>query len=62
MEKSFKCAACRKSADGLYQRYTDGKWVCASCLPKAQIDAYPGFRERAKLKTTSKDLPRRKAA
>ncbi|HYJ47841.1 MAG TPA: hypothetical protein VEV81_14595 [Pyrinomonadaceae bacterium] len=27
-------------------RNSDGKWVCPACIPAAELNAYPGLRER----------------
>ena len=27
-------------------RNSDGKWVCAYCIPEAELNACPGLRER----------------
>lgn len=42
-------------------RDSDGKWVCADCIPAAELDACEGLRERLGLKAPSR-VPRRKAA
>ena len=62
MNGHFRCEACRKSADRLHQRNADGKWVCAHCIPAAEVDACPGLRERLGLPAKRVSLPRRKAA
>lgn len=60
MSKLFKCVACRKSAETLHMRDSDGRWVCAQCIPAAELDACPGLRERLGLKPARAE--RRKAA
>jgi hypothetical protein len=42
-------------------RNSDGKWVCAECIPAAELDACEGLRERLGLKAQAR-APRRKAA
>ncbi|HZT57508.1 MAG TPA: hypothetical protein VFA21_02670 [Pyrinomonadaceae bacterium] len=42
-------------------RNSDGKWVCAECIPAAELDACDGLRERLGLKPQTR-APRRKAA
>ena len=42
-------------------RDSDGKWVCAECIPAAEVDKCEGLRERLGLKATAR-APRRKAA
>ena len=60
MSKLFKCEACRKSAETLHMRDSDGRWVCAQCIPAAELNACPGLRERLGLKPAR--VERRKAA
>jgi hypothetical protein len=43
-------------------RDSDGKWVCAHCIPAAELDACEGLRERLGLKTPPARAQRRKAA
>jgi hypothetical protein len=62
MKKDFKCEACRKSAESLHMRNSDGKWVCAYCIPEAELNACPGLRERLGLAPKRAAMPRRKAA
>ena len=62
MSKDFKCEACRKSVDILHLRNSDGRWVCVQCIPDAEVDAYPGLRERLGLQAKRAAHPRRKAA
>ncbi|MBV9209718.1 MAG: hypothetical protein JOZ52_03760 [Acidobacteria bacterium] len=45
-KKEFKCEVCRKSSETLHMRNSDGKWVCAYCIPEAELNACPGLRER----------------
>jgi hypothetical protein len=59
--KTFKCEACRRPSESLYMRDSDGKWVCAECIPAAELDACEGLRERLGLKPSAR-APRRKAA
>jgi len=42
-------------------RNSDGKWVCAHCIPAAELDACEGLRERLGLKPAAR-AQRRKAA
>lgn len=58
----FKCEACRKSAQSLHMRDLDGKWVCAHCIPEAELRACPGLRERLGLQPQRVVTPKRKAA
>jgi hypothetical protein len=60
--KTFKCEACRTASETLHMRNSDGKWVCARCIPAAELDACPGLRERLGLKPSVARTPRRKAA
>src|SRR5918912_527677 len=46
MSKTFKCEACRRPSETLHLRDSDGKWVCAHCIPAAELDACEGLRER----------------
>lgn len=62
MSKEFKCEACRKTAGKLHMRNSDGRWVCAHCIPDAEINACPGLRERLGLHPKRTAMPRRKAA
>lgn len=62
MSKDFKCEVCRKTADRLHMRNSDGRWVCPHCIPDQEIDACPGLRERLGLKSKRASIPRRKAA
>jgi hypothetical protein len=59
--KIFKCEACRGASETLHMRNSDGKWVCADCIPAAEVDACEGLRERLGLKTPAR-AQRRKAA
>ena len=59
--KIFKCEACRRPSESLHMRDSDGKWVCAGCIPAAELDACEGLRERLGLKAPAR-APRRKAA
>ena len=60
MSKDFKCEACRKGTERLHMRDSDGKWVCAHCIPERELDACAGLRERLGLSPAR--APRRKAA
>lgn len=60
--KTFKCEACRTASETLHMRNSDGKWVCARCIPAAELDACQGLRERLGLKPPAAGAPRRKAA
>jgi hypothetical protein len=60
--KTFKCEACRAAFETLHMRNSDGKWVCARCIPAQELDACPGLRARLGLKPTAARAPRRKAA
>ena len=62
MNGHFRCEVCRKSVERLHMRDSDGKWVCATCIPATEVDACPGLRERLGLQTKRVSLPRRKAA
>ena len=63
MSKDFKCEVCKTASERLHMRNSDGKWVCAQCIPVAELDAYPGLRERLGLETKrEQSAPRRKAA
>jgi ribosomal protein L37AE/L43A len=59
--KTFKCEACRRPSETLHMRDSDGKWVCAHCIPAAELNACAGLRERLRLKPAA-HAPRRKAA
>lgn len=59
--KIFKCEACRRASETLHMRNSDGKWVCAECIPSAELDACEGLRERLGLKPAPR-TQRRKAA
>ena len=61
--KTFKCEACRAASETLHMRDSDGKWVCAHCIPAAELDACAGLRERLGLRpAAAARAPRRKAA
>ena len=60
--KTFKCEACRAASETLHLRNSDGRWVCARCIPAAELDACQGLRERLGLKPSAARAPRRKAA
>jgi ribosomal protein L37AE/L43A len=62
MAKDFKCTVCRKITETLHMRDSDGKWVCAYCIPERELAACPGLRERLGLKPARAAQPRRKAA
>ncbi|HEX8476019.1 MAG TPA: hypothetical protein VF666_18615 [Pyrinomonadaceae bacterium] len=62
MSKDFRCETCRSKADRLHMRNLDGKWVCAGCIPDAEVNACPGLRERLGLQPKRTTAPRRKAA
>ncbi len=62
MSKDFKCEACRRASLSLHMRNSDGKWVCAPCIPEAELNACPGLRERLGLQPKRAAMPRRKAA
>jgi hypothetical protein len=57
----FKCEVCRKATERLHMRDSDGKWVCAHCIPERELDACEGLRERLGLKP-ARVQQRRKAA
>ena len=61
MSKLFKCESCRKPAETLHMRNSDGRWVCAHCIPAAELNECPGLRERLGLKPVRAEQ-RRKAA
>ncbi|HEX8558516.1 MAG TPA: hypothetical protein VF668_10455 [Pyrinomonadaceae bacterium] len=60
--RTFKCEACRGAAATLHMRDSDGRWVCAHCIPPAELDACAGLRERLGLRPAAARAPRRKAA
>jgi hypothetical protein len=60
MSKNFKCEACKRPQEVLHMRNSDGKWVCPICIPAAELDAYPGLRERLGL--SAKRTQHKKAA
>ncbi len=62
MNKDFKCEVCRKAVDRLHMRNSDGRWVCAHCIPEAEINACPGLRERLGLTAKRTAQTRRQAA
>ncbi len=62
MSKDFKCTVCRKPTETLHMRNSDGRWVCAHCIPERELDEYPGLRERLGLKPARAAQTRRKAA
>lgn len=62
MSKTFRCEVCRQPSATLHLRNLDGKWVCALCIPAAELDACPGLRERLGLKPARPSQTRRKAA
>lgn len=60
--KTFKCEACRGASETLHMRNSDGRWVCAHCIPAAELDACQGLRERLGLRPAAARAVRRKAA
>ena len=38
--KTYRCEACRGASETLHMRNSDGKWVCAHCIPAAELDAF----------------------
>ena len=60
MSKDFKCEACKRPQESLHMRNTDGKWVCADCIPAAELKEYPRLRERLGVKRAART--RQKAA
>lgn len=62
MAKDFKCGVCRKATQTLHMRDSDGKWVCAHCIPERELHACSGLRERLGLETARTSQSRRKAA
>jgi hypothetical protein len=46
MSKDFRCESCKRPQESLHMRNTDGKWVCPSCIPAAELKEYPRLRER----------------
>ena len=62
MSKTLKCEVCRRAAETLHMRDLDGKWVCAHCIPAAELDACAGLRERLGLRPAAARAARRKAA
>jgi hypothetical protein len=61
LANGYKCEACRKPSERLHMRNSDGKWVCAHCIPDKELDACEGLRERLGLKA-ARGPQRRKAA
>ena len=53
-KKGFQCEACHKNSESLHLRDSDGKWVCAECIPAAEVDACEGLRERLGLTSGKK--------
>lgn len=51
MSKNLSCEACAVKTDELYQRNTDGKWVCFSCVPASDWKAYPHAKANAETRT-----------
>lgn len=45
-KKGFQCEACHQNSERLHLRDSNGKWVCAGCIPDAELDACEGLRER----------------
>ena len=43
-------------------RNSDGKWVCPHCIPDAELNVYPGLRERLGLRAKRASQPLKKAA
>jgi ribosomal protein L37AE/L43A len=62
MSKNFKCEACKRPQDVLHMRNSDGKWVCPVCIPTAELNAYPGLRERLGLSAKRASAQHKKAA
>lgn len=62
MSRTFKCEACRKASETLHMRDSDGKWVCAHCIPERELNACEGLRERLGLRPARSAQQRRKAA
>ncbi len=60
MGKDFRCEACKRPQESLHMRNTDGKWVCADCIPAAELKEYPRLRERLSAKRA--DRAHKKAA
>ena len=60
MSKDFRCEACKRPQESLHMRNTDGKWVCADCIPAAELKEYPRLRERLSAKRQART--HRKAA
>ena len=52
--KTFRCEACRGASETLHMRNSDGKWVCAHCIPAAELDACEGLREKLGLKPSAR--------
>ncbi|HZI18924.1 MAG TPA: hypothetical protein VEY09_10050 [Pyrinomonadaceae bacterium] len=61
MASTFKCEGCRRASERLHMRDSDGRWVCAHCIPDRELDACDGLRERLGLKPLAR-AQRRKAA
>ena len=63
MSKDFRCEACKRPQESLHMRNSDGKWVCPHCIPDAELDAYPGLRERLGLQRAKRsNYTQKKAA
>ena len=62
MSNNFKCEACKRPQEVLHMRNSDGKWVCPACIPVAELDAYPGLRERLGLSAKRSSAQHKKAA
>ena len=62
MSKDFKCEACKRPQSVLHMRNSDGKWVCPACIPAAELNAYPGLRERLGLSQKRATASHKKAA
>lgn len=62
MSKDFKCEACKRPQGVLHMRNSDGKWVCPNCIPAAELDAYPGLRERLGLSNVKRASAQHKKA
>lgn len=62
MSKDFKCEVCRRTAETLHMRNSDGKWVCTDCIPAAEMNLYPGLRADARERKSARGAATRKKA
>lgn len=53
------CADCGATVEALYPRTLDRQMVCFDCLPDAEVNKYPGWRERRKRQREQAERARR---